>query len=203
MHKYLFALILLIACMPEIPGYRPVTLVLKDNRGTINMTVPVEWDTTFQWTSHSDCGLPCEEIKYRFQPKKYPIHMENDWFDTKMPTDSVAQLTITHEAMLPKPGKAVPYDSGYRRQMRQFFTREGFGNYIILDSLIVAGQHRIPAVGMQTNMDQTRIFRIYALVEVNAGSVQLEFERLSSQEKKDDEIFWKKVCAVIMSIRIQ
>jgi hypothetical protein len=68
--------------------------------GTITLSLPARYDTTFTWIHYSDCGAPCEKMKYRFQPKTLPVNMENGYF-YKTLRDSVEQFTIVHNPYIP------------------------------------------------------------------------------------------------------
>lgn len=46
-----------------------VQVKLVDTLGSIMLAVPVSFDTSFSWMELSDCGLPCDLQKYRFQSK--------------------------------------------------------------------------------------------------------------------------------------
>jgi hypothetical protein len=79
---------------------KAVIIRLADSLGEVNITLPVSYDTSYSWTHYSDCGKPCEKIKYRFQPKALPIEMESGFF-CEMRKDSIDRLTISHSGYLP------------------------------------------------------------------------------------------------------
>lgn len=98
---FIFFALSLIACHSSENIFTPSeplkTQVVKLERGlgTVTITLPVRYDTTFTWVHYSDCGAPCEKRKYRFQPKSLPVNAENGYF-YKTLNDSVEQLTIVH-----------------------------------------------------------------------------------------------------------
>ena len=103
MRKLLFfAVILLAACHPsENKNITPPeaskkqVVNLAGGLGTVTVSLPERYDTSFTWIHYSDCGAPCEKRKYRFQPKVLPVNLENGYF-YKTLVDSVDQFTIVH-----------------------------------------------------------------------------------------------------------
>jgi hypothetical protein len=73
---------------------------LTGGLGTISISLPARYDTTFTWIHYSDCGQPCEKRKYRFQPKALPANAETGYF-YKTLKDSVEQFTIVHNPYIP------------------------------------------------------------------------------------------------------
>ena len=72
------------------------TIELIDNLGTLHLNIPYKSDTFLNWIRRNDCGKSCEEGKYRFQNKNFPIFKESGFFWIGQPEDSVYQLTISH-----------------------------------------------------------------------------------------------------------
>jgi hypothetical protein len=73
---------------------------LIDSLGRISIQFPANTDTFFSWICRSDCGTPCEEGKYRFQPGKRRIFKGSGFFWEGQPKDSVYQLTISHSRFI-------------------------------------------------------------------------------------------------------
>lgn len=69
---------------------------LIDSLGALEISVPNRYDTFFTWTHFSDCGKPCNEIKYRFQPKNLKVTKESGFVWKGEPKDSIDRLTISH-----------------------------------------------------------------------------------------------------------
>lgn len=74
---------------------------LADSLGNMTMSLPKRYDTSFTWTHYSDCGKPCEKIKYRSQPKTLPITKESGWLWFGEPKDSIERFTIVHSGYFP------------------------------------------------------------------------------------------------------
>ena len=102
----IFLVLLLAACdVSENKITRPENsktqmINLEGGLGVVSLSLPVRYDTTFTWIHYSDCGVPCEKRKYRFQPKSLAVNMENGYF-YKTLKDSVEQFTIVHNPYIP------------------------------------------------------------------------------------------------------
>ena len=82
---------------PENPQIHNIKLL--DSLGTVTISLPTRYDTNFSWTHYSDCGSPCNKIKYRFQPKGLPINKESGWMWNEQ-KDSIQSFTIVHSGYL-------------------------------------------------------------------------------------------------------
>lgn len=78
-----------------------VVTKLLDSLGNVTITLPMRYDTSFSWTHHSDCGKPCDRIKYRSQPKTLRITKESGWIWLGEPKDSIERFTIIHSGYFP------------------------------------------------------------------------------------------------------
>lgn len=67
---------------------------LKTEIGNISITLPGEYDTSFEWIHYTDYKRGAE-YKFRMQPKKFPVNMESGfiWNDFE---DTVHQCTIAY-----------------------------------------------------------------------------------------------------------
>jgi hypothetical protein len=80
---------------------KTVVIKLVDSLGDVTITLPTRYDTSFSWTHYSDCGKPCNKIKYRSQPKKLRIKKESGWLTLGEPKDSIERFTIIHSGNFP------------------------------------------------------------------------------------------------------
>ena len=78
-----------------------VTVRLVDSLGNMTVTLPIRYDTSFSWTHYSDCGKPCNQIKYRSQPKALKLTKESEWIWREEPKDSIERFTISHSGYFP------------------------------------------------------------------------------------------------------
>jgi hypothetical protein len=200
---YLFIVLLFCACLaPE--KHRPTTtLVLKDNRGTIKMDLPPSWDTAFQWTHYSDCGLPCARVRYRFQRKAFPIALEDGWLYLKFPLDSVEQLTIIQEAEKQVTKDTVAAIRQFRENIRKSFLMDNHHAHFVIDTIMQVGRHLIPVVGVFNEINHLQICNINALAILKRDGVIFEFKLLAKEQKKGEEHFLAEVMNVIRSVELE
>jgi len=76
-------------------------VLLADSMGSVEICVPLRYDTSFMWIDESDCGKPCNTYKYRFQPKSLRIRKETGFYYTEPEPDTIDCLTISHSAFFP------------------------------------------------------------------------------------------------------
>lgn len=89
-----------IAPLPPEPSKVFITK-LVDSLGTVTVSLPIRYDTSFSWTQYSDCGKPCSNIKYRSQPKRLRITKESGWLWKGELQDSIERFTISHSGYFP------------------------------------------------------------------------------------------------------
>jgi len=87
----------------QLPPENTKTHIVKlvDSLGEVTVTLPTRYDTSFSWTVRSDCGKPCDEIKYRSQPKTLKITKESGFIWLGEPKDSIERFTISHSGYFP------------------------------------------------------------------------------------------------------
>lgn len=200
---YLIIVILACSCRSPKEHHRATTLVLKDNRGIIKMDLPPGWDTALQWTHHSDCGLPCDQIKYRFQPKVFPIALEDGWMYTRSPHDSIEQLTVIQQAEMQVTKDTLNDIRQFRENMRKMFLTDNYHAHFVIDTIMQVGKHLIPVVGVFNEINDIQSYNISALAILKRDAVMFEFKVLAKGKKKEDELFVEKVMNIICSIQLQ
>jgi hypothetical protein len=75
--------------------------LLADSMGSVDICIPLRYDTSFMWIDKSDCGMPCDTHKYRYQPKTLRIRKETGFYYTQPPPDTIDCLTISHSRYFP------------------------------------------------------------------------------------------------------
>ncbi|MDI9867918.1 hypothetical protein [Flectobacillus roseus] len=76
-----------------------VPFELPQPLGKISISLPERYDTVFHWIDYSDCPS-CHHIKYRAQPKHFPILKETGFISVEEPQDSIERFTIKHPLFL-------------------------------------------------------------------------------------------------------
>lgn len=106
---------------------RPDSVVLKNGLGTVYLRVPRAYDTLLVWLRYSDC-TGCGDYRFRFQPKKLPMHKEHGWaYAYRLLRDSVNQLTIQQPEDTQQRADSTNDNSTIQRRHRQnlaaFYTK--------------------------------------------------------------------------------
>jgi len=84
-----------------MPDVKAQTINLVDSLGRIEISLPIRYDTFLKWVDYSDCGKPCNQQKYRFQPKNIPVSQESGFIWKGDLVDAVDRLTISHSQYIP------------------------------------------------------------------------------------------------------
>lgn len=201
---YLVIVLVAAACQAPKEPARNTTLVLKDNRGIIKMNLPSTWDTALQWKQNSDCSS-CDELKYRFQPKKFPIALERGSFYTRFPKDSIEQLTIIQSVEKRKIRYTLEDFKQDRSAMREYFLKENYHAKFVMDTICQVGTHFIAAVGVTNkSVDEGMLsYDINAITIVKGDRATLEFKFLSKEGGEDGKLFVGKVMDIINSLQLE
>lgn len=80
---------------------KTIIFKLADSLGNVTIQLPIRYDSLFSWTHYSDCGKPCDKIKYRSQPKSLPVTKESGWIWVGERQDSIERFTIIHSGYFP------------------------------------------------------------------------------------------------------
>lgn len=100
--------ILVLGCRQESREKSPIEAIKNSQRavfelpktfGKISISLPYHYDTVFHWVDYSDCPS-CHRIKYRAQPKSFPILKETGFISVEEPQDSIETFTIKHSLYL-------------------------------------------------------------------------------------------------------
>jgi len=180
---------------------------LANGIGTISVSLPVRYDTTFTWIHYSDCGAPCEKRKYRFQPKILPINPETGYF-YKTLKDSVEQFTIVHNPYI-SPGDSDNTDD--KDYITSFHDHKKF--YVIHDpTLRTIKSDTIEKIGDRyysiiiiDNYDtatSTYIKKLLSTTTIKKGTIDFNFELTSKRKDSLTEKFIDKAKYYLRTIRI-
>jgi hypothetical protein len=197
---YFIVILLATSCRP--PKEATTSLVLKDNRGIIKMTLPADWDTTLQWTDDSDCKT-CGRIMYRFQRQKFPVYMEKGWLLAKYPLDSIDQLTIAQTMEKQVTTDSLAAIRQFRENSRRAFLQDNAHTHFVIDTMMRVGAHLIAIVGVSNHYESTLRTDINALAILKRDGVMFNFRLVSTKPKKEDEYFVEKAMKVIRSIQLE
>jgi hypothetical protein len=182
-----------------------VTLKLVDSLGNIRVTLPKRYDTSFTWTDHSDCGKPCDKIKYRFQPKMLKISKESGWIWPEQPKDSVEKFTIVHSGYFPFHDDT---DSNFIFKVHQRRKSDMVKNSdtykIKSDTVEIIGDRYFSIVVIEL-FDSTKSQyskKVLAATTIKSNPIEFRFELLTKQNNKQTTDFVNNSMYFVRTIRI-
>ncbi|WP_462219169.1 hypothetical protein [Ferruginibacter sp.] len=177
---------------------------LADSLGTVTISLPSRYDTNFSWTHHSDCGSPCDKIKYRFQPKSFPINKESGWmwFDLK---DSIESFTISHSGYFPF---HADYDSALFLHLHQhkkaslLVSPDTYKIYSDTIEKIGGRYYSIFLIDLYDTAKYQYSKKILAATSVKGNGVEFNFELLTKQKDSLKDIFLENSRYFLRTVRI-
>ncbi len=198
---------LLIACNPhvsiEIPPEesRNVIISLADSLGTISITLPKRYDTSFNWTHYSDCNT-CHYIKYRVQPKNLPLIKESGWY-WREPKDSVERFTITHSIFMPSRQITDSLNIFFQKE-RQKEELKRLGQEVLSDTLLRINNTYYSIIRQNFFDTYDTLYKQTLLCgsSIKGNFVNLNFERFSKRPLLNDS-FVKNAEYFLKTISIQ
>lgn len=179
---------------------------LADSLGTVNINLPARYDTSFTWIHYSDCGKPCDNIKYRFQPAMLKIVKESGWIWENSPKDSIERFTIFHSGYFPFGNKNDSLIiSSYHGLRKKNINQEPFNYPIKSDTIEKIGNHFFSIITMDA-YDSTfglHAKKLLATTNIKNNPVYFDFELLTKQAGATiTENFLHNAYAYLRSIRI-
>jgi hypothetical protein len=182
-----------------------ITIKLVDSLGYIRMSTPGNTDTFFSWIRLNDCGKPCEEGKYRFQSKRFPIFKESGFYWTGEPTDSVNQLTISHQ----RADKVMKNNDSFALYMfgdyKQNLKYDPDAGKVISDTVQKIGD-RYFCIFNIANVDKKRgvlIRRVLAYTSIAGYPVKFKYELLTRNQDSLSGGFFDHSIKNLQTVRIK
>jgi hypothetical protein len=181
------------------------TIKLADSLGTVTMSLPSRYDTTFSWTHHSDCGSPCNKIKYRFQPMTLPINKESGWmwFDL---TDSIERFTIVHS------GYIYPFhknsDTSFliniHEKQRADLIKQPDSHKIKSDTIEKIGDYYFSlfVIDLYDSIKSQYYKKVLASTFIKSNGVEFNFELLTKQKDSLKDKFLENSKYFLRTVRI-
>ena len=176
---------------------------LSDSLGNLQIVLPKNFDTMFNWVQYSDCGDGCAKIAYRIQQKGLPIFKENGfiYFPLK---DSVEQFTIKHAKLFsPWPF----YDTLLVRQFSGKLKSEAYeanSQSFLIDTIMTIGKQHFAAVAF-TSFDTSRNTKIQILnaaTSIKGNIIEFFFEYRKSYTDTLANDFIKNALEALKTARI-
>lgn len=177
-----------------------VKVHLIDSLGEIRLSMPARFDTSFSWVQLSDCGKPCEQRKYRFQPKALPILKESGWINRIELKDSVENLTISHSGYFPfyngDTAKNIVRHDHIRKELISGFE----GIKIVFDTIQKIDDRYYSIFAMKADTIQLR--RVLAVTTIRGNLIRFQYELLTKKNDSSVSKFIKNSIDLLQTIHI-
>ncbi|MFT3982215.1 MAG: hypothetical protein QM687_17225 [Ferruginibacter sp.] len=180
---------------------KTVQVHLVDSLGMIGLSVPISYDTSFSWIHYSDCGKPCDEQKYRFQPKTLSIVKETGWYSKESLTDPINRLTISHSSFIRLQGGTMRTDSIRHKHLMEQLTSDPVNPPIIFDTMQEINDRYYSIIVMEKS-DTLFSKKILASTTIKNNVVKFQYELLTKKNDSITDSFIKNSIKLIKTIRI-
>jgi hypothetical protein len=203
------ALFLLMACK-ETPIQRvgalpasskTVDVQLIDTLGTVTLSIPVRYDTSFSWIDHSDCGKPCDMQKYRFQPKSLKITKESGWIWLGEPKDSIERLTISHSGYFPFHNGDTAKNLVQHNHIKAELVSDPANPPIVFDTIERIGDRYYSIIEMERS-DTVQSKRVLAATTIKGNLIKFQYDLLTKKKDSIETNFIKNSIDLIRTIRV-
>ncbi len=185
----------------QLPQNSKVTeVILIDSLGEITFSVPSRYDTSFSWVHYSDCGKPCDEQKYRLQPKRLPVTKETGWIWKDVLTDSIDRFTISHTRDFPFHDGDTTKNIIRHNQLREQFKVSNQNLSLIFDTIQKVND-RYYSIFVMGKSDTVYSKKVLAVTTIKSNEIKLQYELLT---RKNDSLtinFIKNSIDLIKTIR--
>ena len=181
---------------------KTVQLKLIDSLGAITLSIPLRYDTSFSWVHRSDCGKPCDEQKYRFQPKTLPITKESGWVWLGELKDSIDRLTISHTGYFPFHDGDTAKDLVRHSHLKEELLADPNNPAIIFDTIQKIND-RYYSIFAMDKADSQQVKKVFAVTTIRNNEIRFQYELLN---KKNDSIakdFIRKSIELLKTIHIE
>ncbi|MBS1631286.1 MAG: hypothetical protein JST10_01805 [Bacteroidetes bacterium] len=169
------------------------------------MTLPIRYDTSFTWTHYSDCGKPCEKIKYRSQPKTLPITKESGWIWLGEPKDSIERFTIVHSGYFPFHDKDDTSFIFKVHEHRKADIIQSPDTYKIKsDTVEKIGDRYFSIIAVDLYDTTNRQFskKLLAVTSIKGNGIEFKFELLTKQNDSVTQKFIDNSIYFLRTIRL-
>lgn len=179
---------------------KAVKVQLLDSLGIINFSVPTRYDTSFSWIHYSDCGKPCDEQKYRFQPKELSLLKESGWIWTE-PKDSVDRFTISHTLDYPFHDGDTAKNIVRHNHLKEQLKSNPQNPPIIFDTIQKINDRYFSIITMEKS-DTVQVKIVLAVTTIKSNLIKFQYELLTTKNDSISKKFIKNSLNLIKTIRI-
>jgi hypothetical protein len=179
---------------------KAVKVQLLDSLGIINFSVPPRYDTSFSWIHYSDCGKPCDEQKYRFQPKELFLLKESGWIWTE-PKDSIDRFTISHTLDYPFHDGDTAKNIVRHNHLKEQLESNPQNPPIIFDTIQKINDRYFSIITMEKS-DTVQVKKVLAVTTIKSNLIKFQYELLTRKNDSISKNFIKNSLNLIKTIRI-
>jgi hypothetical protein len=180
---------------------KTVQIQLVDSLGMLTLSVPFRYDTNFSWVHYSDCGKPCDEQKYRFQPKELPITKESGWYWLGEPKDSIERFTISHVMYFPFHDGDTAKNTVRHNHLKEQLISNPQNPPIIFDTIQKIND-RYYSIFEMGKSDTLHSKIIVAVTTIKNNVIKFQYELLTRKNDSITNNFIKNSIDLIKTIRI-
>jgi hypothetical protein len=177
-----------------------VQVELIDSLGMVTLSLPMRYDTGFSWVHYSDCGKPCDEQKYRFQPKELPIIKESGWVWSE-PKDSVERFTISHKMDFPFHDGDTARNMVRHNHIIEQLKSNPQNPPIVFDT-IQKIDGRYYSIIVMDKSDSMQSKKVLAVTTIKNNEVKFQYELLTRKNDLTERDFIKNSIDFIKTIHI-
>lgn len=178
-----------------------VTVHLIDSLGIITLSIPIRYDTSFSWIDYSDCGKPCNEQKYRFQPKALRITKESGFLWLGEPADSIDQLTISHTMDFPFHDGDTAKNLIRHNHLKEQLISNSQNPPIVFDTIQKINDRYFSIFEMEKS-DTLESKQVLAITTIKNNIIKFQYKLLTSKDDSMSKNFIKSSIGLIKTIRI-
>ena len=185
-----------------IGDVRSVNIKLADSLGHISLNLPFGYDTSFTWTDHSDCGKPCDKIKYRYQSKIAKISRETGWIKQWERADSIECFTVNHSGYFPfHAASDSNFISGYHQEKRKNLIQDPAIHLIKSDWVEKIGD-KFFSIFVIDLSDSLKINKkVLAGSSIHGNVIEFNFDLISKKTDTAQRDFFEKSLSYLRSIK--
>lgn len=180
---------------------KPVQMQLVDSLGVVTFSIPVKYDTSFSWVHYSDCGKPCDEQKYRFQPKALPVLKESGWIWDEA-KDSIERFTISHTLYIPFHEGDTAKNFGRHSHQKEQLLSNPDNSPIVFDTIQKINDRYYSIIAMEKS-DSTKAKKtVLAITTIKGNEIKFQYELLTKVNDSTTKNFIKTSIDLLKTIRI-
>ena len=185
---------------------RSVNIPLPDSLGSISLSIPGRYDTSFTWTHYSDCGKPCDKIKYRFQPSHLKIIKESGFYYNMEQPDAVDQFTVCHSAYFPFHDITDSFFiARHHKNWKLELLQDPQNRNINSDTIEIIGERYFSIMIIDFFDEDKKLYskKLLAATSTGGNIIEFKFELITTQKNELVFNYLTNVKACLQTISIQ